>query len=96
VHILHDYRSKPHDEPYRMSAATGRGILVAALTTILGFSTLMISRHQGMRSLGFALSLGVTCCMIAALFVLPAVLCLRDRRANRQQQAPPVEMRRAA
>lgn len=96
VHILHDYRSRAHGAFYRLSAATGRGILVAALTTILGFSTLMISRHQGMRSLGFALALGVTCCMIAALLVLPAVLSVLDRRANRQEPKSSSEMRRAA
>jgi hopanoid biosynthesis associated RND transporter like protein HpnN len=96
VHILHDYRSKPHGEPYRMSAAAGRGILVAALTTILGFGTLMISRHQGIRSLGFALALAVTCCMIAALFVLPAVLCMLDRRRIRSVREVKPALRRAA
>ncbi len=95
VHILHDYRSKSRAKPYRMSAATGRGILVAALTTIVGFATLMISRHQGMRSLGFALALGVTCCMCAALVVLPAMLTLLDRRRLRRAQAE-VETRQAA
>jgi predicted RND superfamily exporter protein len=63
-----------------MSSATGRGILVAALTTIIGFATLMISQHEGMFGLGLVLSLGVTCCMFAALIVLPAVLRLLDRK----------------
>ena len=59
---------------------------MAALTTILGFSTLMISRHEGMRSLGFALALGVTCCMMAGMAVLPAVLSVIDRSAKRSLQ----------
>ena len=82
VHLLHDYRAKTPGSIYRMSSCTGRGILVAALTTILGFGTLMISRHQGMFGLGLTLTLGVTCCMIAALVVLPAVLRVIDSRAR--------------
>ena len=61
----------------------GRGILVAGLTTILGFGTLMISTHRGLASLGLVLTLGVTCCMLTALVFLPAVLRLIDRPAPR-------------
>ena len=67
VHVLHDYLRRSHrrDGIYTLSYTTGRGILVAALTTILGFGTLMISHHRGLFSLGFILTLGVTwvaCC----------------------------------
>ena len=48
--------------------------MVAALTTILGFCTLMISQHRGLYSLGLVLTLGVTCCMLTALVFLPALL----------------------
>jgi predicted RND superfamily exporter protein len=78
VHVLHDYRERNLNEPYCLHRATGRGIAVAALTTILGFGTLMIARHRGMAGLGLALTLGVTACMIASLVVLPAVLRLGD------------------
>ncbi|CAN5321553.1 MMPL family transporter [soil metagenome] len=74
VHVLHDYFDKRNDGPYRLSRVTGRGIFVSALTTILGFGTLMIARHRGMASLGFTLALGVTACMTVALIVLPALL----------------------
>ena len=47
--------------------------MVAALTTILGFGTLMISTHRGMVGLGLILTLGVTCCMVTALVFLPAL-----------------------
>ncbi|MDB5313472.1 MAG: superfamily exporter, partial [Gemmataceae bacterium] len=84
VHVLHDYRARRRPGAvYRLGSATGRGVLVAALTTILGFGTLMIARHRGMASLGLALTLGVTFCMVAALIWLPAVLRLLDERAQR-------------
>jgi hopanoid biosynthesis associated RND transporter like protein HpnN len=78
VHVLHDYRGRSRGVPYRLGAATGRGVLVAGLTTVLGFGTLVTARHAGMASLGLALALGVAFCMLAALVFLPAVLRLRD------------------
>ena len=80
VHVLHDYHEKLPGKLYRLSAATGRGILVAALTTDLGFGTLILARHRGMASMGLALTLGVTFCMFAALVLLPAILRLLDAR----------------
>ena len=78
VHVLHDWRGRRPGTSYRLGSATGRGVLVAGLTTVLGFGTLMISRHQGMASLGLVLALGVSFSMIAALVWLPAILRLMD------------------
>lgn len=85
VHVLHDYRTRPRDRRYSLSFATGWGIMVAALTTILGFCTLMISQHRGLYSLGLVLTLGVTCCMLTALVFLPALLRLVSQRGKKQQ-----------
>jgi hypothetical protein len=89
VHVLHDYRARDRRRPYRLGAATGRGVLVAGLTTVLGFGTMLIARHEGMASLGLVLTIGVSCCMAAALLLLPALLHLRDRR-HLQRAQPPV------
>ncbi len=101
VHVLHDYRGRLTGRAYRLGTSTGRGVLVAALTTVLGFGTLMTSRHQGMASLGLALALGVTFCMIAALVWLPAILRLLDERTLRAKRDPsplvfPMPLKRAA
>jgi predicted RND superfamily exporter protein len=85
VHVLHDYRSRCRKSHYSLSYATGRGIMVAALTTILGFGTLMISQHRGLASLGLVLTLGVTCCMLTALVFLPALLRLATVHRQRDE-----------
>ena len=46
-----------------MSPGTAVAVLVDALTTIVGFGSLMIASHQGLQSLGRVLTLGVTCCL---------------------------------
>jgi hopanoid biosynthesis associated RND transporter like protein HpnN len=102
VHVLHDFLADKAEGRRRLSRAIGRGVLVKALTTMIGFGTLMIASHRGMVGLGFALSLGVGCCMVTALVFLPALLrFLSDRpqpaAAPADPPAPPVrELRPAA
>jgi hypothetical protein len=96
VHILHDYRDRRGRVPYLLGAATGRGVLVAALTTVLGFGTLMTSRHVGMASLGLALTLGVTFCMAAALVGLPALMRVLDERRLRRERADTADVQPTA
>lgn len=93
LHVMHDFRSRPKTLRYRLGRATGRGILVAALTTILGFGTLMLARHRGLASLGEVLALGVAACLIASLLLLPALLTLLDERerARRRRRATPAD-----
>ena len=85
VHVLHDFRSR-RGGVYTLTRATGRGIMVKALATVLGFGTLMISNHRGIYSLGLSLTLGVTCCMLTALVFLPALLRLKSARDQMAQE----------
>jgi len=97
VHVLHDYRTRDRRCRYLLNHATGRGIMVAALTTILGFGTLMIAQHRGLASLGLVLALGVSCCMAAALVVLPALLSVvSESRAGGEPAEVHEPLRRAA
>lgn len=54
--------------------STGKGVILAALTTTVGFGTLMISHHKGIFSLGFVAWAGSICVLASALFILPAIL----------------------
>src|SRR5262249_10514989 len=74
VHILHDYLIRRRQGRPGVSGAIGRGVLVKALTTMIGFGTLMISTERGLVGLGFILTLGVGCSMLSALVLLPAAL----------------------
>jgi len=95
VHVLHDYRARDRRCRYLLNYATGRGIMVAALTTVLGFGTLMLAQHRGIASLGLVLALGVTCCMLTSLIVLPALLSLLHE-TSAQPGVAALERRRAA
>jgi hypothetical protein len=58
----------------RLAFSTGKGVILAALTTTIGFGTLMISNHMGIFSLGFVAWVGSICVLAAALLILPAIL----------------------
>ena len=60
----------------QLPLSTGKGVILAALTTTVGFGTLMISHHRGIFSLGFVAWAGSICVLISALFILPAILSL--------------------
>jgi hopanoid biosynthesis associated RND transporter like protein HpnN len=77
VHILHDYLLRRREHGVTISHAIGRGVLVKALTSMIGFGTLMIASERGLVGLGLILTLGVGCSMLTALIFLPAVLHLR-------------------
>ncbi len=52
VHVLHDYLLRRRGQEATISYAIGRGVLVKALTTMIGFGTLMISSERGLVGTG--------------------------------------------
>jgi uncharacterized protein len=91
VHVLHDWIMRRREGRHTISYAIGRGVLVKAMTTMIGFGTLMISTERGLAGLGLILTVGVGCSMLTALVLLPAVLHLRGRRHPAAEPAPAVE-----
>ena len=63
-----------------LPAGTAKGVLLASLTTAVGFGSLMISGHQGTFSLGLLSTVGSLSVLLAALSVLPALLRLVRER----------------
>ncbi|MFN0068238.1 MAG: MMPL family transporter, partial [Limisphaerales bacterium] len=84
IHVLTRFAEERN--PAIIARSTGKAVLVSGLTTVAGFSSLMLARHQGIVSLGFVMSLGVTGCILGSLTVLPAVLVLLQRRRDRRAQ----------
>ncbi|MHC1742271.1 MAG: MMPL family transporter [Syntrophobacteraceae bacterium] len=73
VIIIHRWR-EGNAEPGHLPLSTGKGVILAALTTTIGFGMLMISRHRGIFSLGFVAWTGSLCVLAAAILVLPTLL----------------------
>src|SRR5581483_3052886 len=74
IQILNRVAEERH--PGVLAKSTGKAVLVSGLTAITGFSTLLLGKHQGIKSLGELMPMGIVCCMIAGLTCLPALLNL--------------------
>ncbi len=56
--------------------STGIGVILAGLTTTVGFGSLIVSDHQGLYSLGLLTMIGSLAILAAAVVFLPALLRL--------------------
>ena len=86
VHILNRFAEEPY--PNILARSTGKAIVVSALTTIAGFGSLLVAKHQGIASFGAVMAIGAAMCVLAALAILPAVLTLLGRVGWRPTDPP--------
>lgn len=87
VHILNRYAEE--GTPELLGISTGKAVIVSALTTIAGFSSLLVAQHNGISSLGLVMSLGVGACLIAGLTVVPACLVSLNRKGWKLRRYSP-------
>jgi uncharacterized protein len=84
--VMNYMEGREHGGPL-VTRSTVMAVILNGLTTIVGFGSLMISRHQGIYGLGLLLTVGATCALIASLVVLPVVLRLLPHPAAQPAEA---------
>jgi predicted RND superfamily exporter protein len=75
VHLLHRWYETGGDRT--QLAETAKAIAVAALTTVVGFGSLVLSHYPGLRSVGAAAILGAVATAVLAMTLLPALLSFK-------------------
>jgi predicted RND superfamily exporter protein len=86
VHIYHRYREEgPGSLPFVMQR-TGAAVLMTTITTIVGYSGLLMAHHPGLQSLGKVAALGLTMAFITSVFLLPALLERLDNRGGEKAE----------
>jgi predicted exporter len=73
-------------EGYLPSTDTLSSVIVTSLTSIAGFSGLLVSAHAGLFSIGLLLAIGVACCLVVSLLLMPPVLTLVARHQPAQME----------
>lgn len=58
---------------------TGRGIVVAAITTMVGFGSIIFSDFPGLSSMGAVTLLGIGYCLLLTLTLLPAAIRIYEK-----------------
>jgi predicted RND superfamily exporter protein len=87
--ILTRWRQEESARAITMPASTAKGVALAALTTTVGFGSLMVSGHQGTFSLGLLATVGSLSVLLASLSILPAFLRLVERNVGAQTAPKP-------
>jgi uncharacterized protein len=79
IYMLQRYREDP--KTFALAAhETGKAIVMAALTAIVGYGSFAISHYPGLRSIGYASTFGIGLSGLAAITLLPAILVLGKER----------------
>ena len=74
IHIVHRYHLSGTLQVQDALQFTSTAICLSSFTTLLAFGTLALSVNQGIASVGLVSLTGVTACVFASLFTLPAAL----------------------
>ena len=77
--ILMRWRLEESARSITLPASTAKGVALAALTTTVGFGSLMVSGHQGVFSLGLLATVGSLSVLVASLSFLPAFIRVMER-----------------
>lgn len=85
LHMVNHYAEKvketSQEEALRyIIATTGKAVLLSAVTTIVGFASLLSSTMPPIENMGLAFLIGVLYCFIATMVMVPALLVLLHYR----------------
>jgi predicted exporter len=86
IHMIHRYRElgEAGDEPLCAGLSeTGKAIVLAALSTVVGFGSLAQSHYPGLASMGMVATLGALSTSLVAISMLPAWIGLRRSVGSR-------------
>jgi predicted RND superfamily exporter protein len=79
IYVLHRYANEAGGDVRAVLTRTGAAIMIACLTALVGFGSLVNSSYGPLRVFGMVSGVTLICCLAAALLLLPALLVQIDR-----------------
>ncbi len=80
IHVLTEYFQSYHEGEenyiYTSVSKIGKTIILACITDIIGFLSLLIARTDAFKEFGITVSIGITLCALLSVTYLPAVLTI--------------------
>lgn len=72
IHMLHR-ADECGSGPLEFKGTRG-AVVLTALTTGIGFGSLVFARHRGLESLGIVMAIGSACCLLSTVVLLPSLV----------------------
>ncbi|PJZ68986.1 transporter [Leptospira perolatii] len=84
------YRFREDHDIVRAMAMVGPAVIASTLTTLVGWSALLIADQRGLHSIGKVATIGIGACLLIALTLLPAILELayKTRKEEESETVP--------
>ncbi len=80
IYIISRYLEDRRHDVLAAITETGQSLFLSAMTTVVGFGSLIFVDNQGLSSLGYMCALGIIVCALSSLIVLPAMLRLWGKK----------------
>ena len=84
VHIIQRYFENRAYDIKETVSHTGRAVIMASLTTIISFGSLITATHNALSLMGLVIILGIAFCLLNSLITLPTLLILSRRKTFRK------------
>jgi predicted RND superfamily exporter protein len=81
---MHGIKREGLDKLGLIYKETGRSLILTSLTTGVAFGSIAFAEHRGLAGMGLLLTIGVASCLLASLFLLPAILSLFLNKKSRR------------
>jgi uncharacterized protein len=78
IYMVQRYLENPWEFPLH-APHTGKAVVMAAMTSIIGYGSFALSHYPGLRSIGYASTFGIGLSGLAAITLLPAFLVLQKK-----------------
>lgn len=80
IYIISRYLEDRRHDVVAAIHETGQSLFLSALTTMIGFGSLMVVDNQGLSGLGFMCAAGILTCAVSSVLFLPALLRLFGKK----------------
>ncbi len=95
VHVYHRYREAGPGSMRLVLRTTGLALVATTLTTMVGFAGLVPASHPALYWIGIVSLIGLACCFVTAVTLLPALLQIIEWiRGDRDQSPAPAPIRK--
>lgn len=81
VYMLQRYLESPSQFPHT-AHETGKAVVMAGITTVVGYGSFALSHYPGLRLIGYASTFGIGLSALAAITLLPAILVLGKNKTE--------------
>jgi predicted RND superfamily exporter protein len=81
VHIFHRYREEGPGSMRLVLRTTGMALVATSMTNMVGFAGCLSAHHPALTAISTLALIGMSCCFVTSVTLLPALLQLRERRA---------------